>query len=278
MLLINLREAEFKKIISDKAEEIGMLNGLYVSTSGLLMQQSRLDTISNNLANMNTNAFKKDMAVFSVYRPKDERYPQNFIRETSYNKTINTAVMLDDIATDHRRGHMSKTDNSFDFALEQENAFFAIDTPWGIRYTRDGAFTRNADGDLVTQEGYPVMSRNAQGTANINIPRNARFETDKIGTIYTNGVPGTRIMVVEFDNLEKLQKVGRNQYAAVGIEPAEADNAGVRQGYLEGSNVNPIAEMVQMVEASRGYEMYSKAVQTFDEIEGQAATKISSQA
>ncbi len=255
-----------------------MLNGLYVSTSGLLMQQSRLDTISNNLANMNTNAFKKDMAVFSVYRPKDERYPQNFIRETSYNKTINTAVMLDDIATDHQIGHITKTDNRLDFALEQENAFFAVDTPWGIRYTRDGAFTRNADGDLVTQEGYPVMSRNAQGTANINIPQNVRFEADETGTLYTDGIPGEQLMIVEFDDIEKLQKVGRNHYAAVDIEPVEAENAGVRQGYLEGSNVNPLAEMVQMVEASRGYEMYSKAVQTFDEIEGQAATKISSQA
>lgn len=255
-----------------------MLNGLYVSTSGLLMQQSRLDTISNNLANMNTNAFKKDMAVFSVYRPKDDRYPQNFIRETSYNKTINTAVMLDDIATDHQAGHMKSTGNRFDFALKQENAFFAIDTPWGIRYTRDGSFTVNSEGDLVTQEGYPVMSRNAQGTANINVPQNAAFEADETGTFYINGVAGDQLLIVEFEDMEYLQKVGRNQYAAVDTEPIELDNPGLMQGFVEGSNVNPIAEMVQMVEASRGYEMYSKAVQTFDEIESQAATKISSQA
>ena len=255
-----------------------MVNGLYVSTSGLLMQQSRLDTISNNLANMNTNAFKKDMAVFSVYRPKDDRYPQNYIRESHYNKTINTAVMLDDIVTNHTNGQIKQTNNKYDFALTKENAFFAIDTPWGIRYTRDGAFTRNSDGNLVTQDGYPVMSRNAQGTANINVPQNARFETDANGNIYINGVQAEQLLIVEFDNLENLQKVGRNQYAAVDVEPVELDNAGLKQGFVEGSNVNPISEMVQMIEASRGYELYSKAVQTFDELESQAATKISSQA
>lgn len=255
-----------------------MVNGLYVTTSGLLMQQSRLDTISNNLANMNTNAFKKDMAIFSVYRPKDDRYPQNYIRESHYNKTINTAVMLDDIVTNHTQGQVKPTNNKFDFALTKQNAFFAIDTPWGIRYTRDGSFTRNADGDLVTQDGYPVMSRNAEGTANINVPQNMQFETDEEGTIYLNGVPGNQLLIVEFENLENLQKVGRNQYAAVDMEPIELDNAGLMQGFVEGSNVNPISEMVQMIEASRGYEMYSKAVQTFDEIESQAASKISNQA
>ncbi len=213
-----------------------MLNGLYVSTSGLLMQQSRLDTISNNLANMNTNAFKKDMAVFSVYRPKDDRYPQNFIRETHYNKTINTAVMLDDIVTNHSKGQFKQTGNKFDFALTKENAFFAIDTPWGIRYTRDGSFTKNSDGDLVTQDGYPVMSRGAQGTANINIPENSRIEVDSTGTIYNNGVPGEQFLIVEFENLENLQKVGRNQYAAVDIEPLELDEAGLKQGFNPASS------------------------------------------
>ncbi|MDE7170120.1 MAG: flagellar basal-body rod protein FlgF [Mucispirillum sp.] len=256
-----------------------MQNGLYVATSGMLMQQNRVDTISNNLANMNNNGFKRDRAVFSVFRPDDKRYPQNFIRETHYNKTINTAVLLHENSANFEMGPIKETGNTFDFAIKQENAFFAIDTPWGIRYTRDGAFTLNENGELVTAEGYHVMSRNAQGTANIVIDQNARFEVDKTGTIYANGIAGDRLMIVEFDknDLRQLQKVGRNQFAAVDIEPMDADNAGVRQGYVEGANVDPIAEMVRMIDASRGYEMYAKVVQTHDEISQKAASQILTQ-
>lgn len=254
-----------------------MQNGLYIATSGLLMQQNRVDSISNNIANMNTNAYKRDRAVFSIHRPEESRYPQNFIRQSSYNKTINTAVLLHESSSSFEAGPLKETGNKFDFAIEQDNAFFAIDTPWGIRYTRDGAFTLNENGELVTAEGYRVMGRNAQGTSNIVVNQNARFEVDKTGTIYANGVVDDQFLIVEFDDVRQLQKVGRNQYAAVDIEPADADNAGVRQGYVEGANVDPIAEMVRMIDASRGYEMYAKVVQTYDEINQKSATQIVTQ-
>ncbi len=174
-------------------------------------------------------------------------------------------------------GHIKETGNKFDFAIQQDNAFFAIDTPWGIRYTKDGAFTINDNGELVTAEGYRVMSRNAEGTANIVVDQNARFEVDKTGTIYANGIAGDQLMIVEFDDVRQIQKVGRNQFAAVDIEPTDADNAGVKQGYIEEANVDPIAEMVRMIEASRGYEMYAKVVQTHDEISQKAASQILTQ-
>ena len=174
-------------------------------------------------------------------------------------------------------GPIKETGNKFDFAIQQENAFFAIDTPWGVRYTRDGSFTLNDNGELVTAEGFKVMSRNAQGTANIQVDQNARFEVDKTGTVYANGIAGDQLMIVEFDDVRQLQKVGRNQFAAVDIEPIDADNAGIRQGYVEGANVDPIAEMVHMIEASRGYEMYAKVVQTHDEISQKSATQILTQ-
>lgn len=255
-----------------------MQNGLYVAASGMIMQQTRLDTISNNLANMNTNAFKKDVPVFSLYKPSEERHPQKLIRETLYNKTINSAVILDDITVNHTRGAFKSTGNRLDFAMANEKAFFAVDTPWGVRYTRDGAFTMNSDGELVTQDGYPVLSRAAQGTANINIPQNATIEVDKNGVIYANGVPGEALLTVEFEDTARLQKVGRNEYTAVDIEPIDAAAPDVRQGFLEGANVEPITEMVRMVEASRGYEMYSKAIQTHDDMNQKAATRIMGQA
>lgn len=255
-----------------------MQNGLYVASSGLVMQQTRLDVISNNLANMNTNAFKKETPVFTLYKPNETRHPQTVIRESLYNKTINSAVLLDDITTHHGRGSFKLTDNKFDFALGKENAFFAVETPWGVRYTRDGAFTLNSDGELVTHEGYPVLSRAAQGTANINIPQNAEINVDKNGIIYANGLPGETLLITEFEDTARLQKVGRNQWAAVDTEGVESDAPDVRQGFLEISNVDPITEMVRMVEASRGYEMYAKVIQTHDDMNQQAANKIMGQA
>lgn len=258
-----------------------MQNGLYVATSGMLMQQNRLDTISNNLANMNNNGYKRDRSVFSVYRPDDERYPQNYIRRTHYNKTINTATLLHENSVNFEKGTLKETDNTFDFALTKDNAFFAIDTPWGVRYTRDGAFTVNENGELVTAEGFNVLSKNGQGVGNIIVDQNARFEVDKDGTIYANGVPGDKLLIVGFDDLAQLQKVGRNQFAAVNTEPFDIDstfaNPGVKQGFVEVANVDPIAEMTRMIDAARGYEMYAKAVQTHDEINQKAASQILTQ-
>lgn len=254
-----------------------MQNGLYVASSGLVMQQTRLDVISNNLANINSNSFKKETPVFTLYKPNETRHPQTMIRESLYNKTINSAVLLDDINTHHGRGAFKETGNKLDFALGKENAFFAVETPWGVRYTRDGAFTLNSDGALVTHDGFPVLSRGAQGTANINIPQNADIAVDKNGVIYANGLPGETLLITEFEDTANLQKVGRNQWAAVDTEGADAASPEVRQGTLETSNVDPILEMVRMVEASRGYEMYAKVVQAHDDMNQQAASKIMGQ-
>ncbi len=252
-----------------------MLNGLYTATSGMLMQQTRLDVISNNLSNVNTTGFKKEQAVFSVFRPNEERLPQTWIRNTLYNRSINSAVILDDIYTNHENGELKQTGNVFDLALVKENAFFSIDTPWGLRYTRSGDFTMNENGDLVTREGFPVMSNQAEGDP-INIPDGTNISTDRQGNIYSDGVIISTLGISEFDDLSYLQKVGRNLFAAVDIEPTPAVNPQMYQGFLEDSNVNPISEMVRMIDASRGYEIYAKVVQTHDDILSASASKISS--
>ncbi len=255
-----------------------MLNGLYSSTSGLLMQQQRLDTISNNLANVNTAAYKKDTSVFTLYRPEfDQRYPQNYIKESLYNETINSVVQLDDVVTNFERGHFKQTSNTFDVALENPNAFIAIETPWGVRYTRSGEFTLNNEGELVTQDGFNVMSANNPGTENIVIPQGQDIQMTIDGAIHADNVAVDAIMIVEFDEVANLQKVGRNQYTAVGTEGVQTANGGVRQGFIEASNVNAIGEMVKMIDASRGYEMYSKVVQTHDDTMQQSNSRIAGQ-
>jgi flagellar basal-body rod protein FlgG len=254
-------------------QEIIMQNGLYVATSGLLMQQMRVDNISNNLSNVNTNGFKKDLALFSDYRPVDKRFPQNWVQKTLYNKTINSSVKLDDIYTNHEQGHFVPTNNSLDLALEDPNNFFAVETPWGIRYTKNGEFTLNSDGEMVTRDGFNVLDANTN--APIQIPQNmGAISITKEGQVFAGDTNIAQVGVAHFNDLEYLQKVGHNLYTAVDILPQVPENPTVLQGFVESSNVNPIQEMVLMVDAMRGFEMYQKMIQTYDTLNEQASTAI----
>lgn len=250
-----------------------MMNGLYVATSGLLMQEKRVNTISNNIANVNTNGFKKDLAVFSDYRPNNKNFPQHWIQKTLYNKTINASVELDDIYTDHEQGHFVKTGNVFDMALQDDNNFFAVETPWGIRYTRDGEFTLNSDGELVTRNGFNLLDRNT-GAPLLIPPGTQQLYITQTGDVLADNANIGQIDVAHFTDLEYLQKTGNNLYAAVDILPQLPDNPSVLQGFVESSNVNPIDEMVQMIDAMRGFEMYQKMIQTYDGLNEQAANNI----
>jgi flagellar basal-body rod protein FlgG len=251
-----------------------MLNGLYVATSGLLMQEARVGAISNNLANINTAGYKRDLPVFSEYRPIDKRIPQNWIQKSLYNKTINSSVKLDEISVNHLTGPLKETGNKFDLALDNANQFFAVETPWGIRYTRDGEFTLNSQGELVTQDGFNLLDR-ATG-APLIIPPNAEdINITPDGTIYiNNNNPIGEIDIAAFTETGKLQKTGRNLFTAVGILPEIPENIKVSQGFVEMSNSSPILEMVRMVEALRGFEMYQKVVQTYDSLNDKAANEI----
>jgi flagellar basal-body rod protein FlgG len=250
-----------------------MQNGLYVAASGLLMQEARVSAISNNLANINTAGYKRDLPVFSEYRPIDRRVPQNWIQKTLYNKTINSSVKLDEISVNQTSGPLKETGNKFDLALDNPNHFFAVETPWGIRYTRDGEFTLNDRGELVTQDGFNLLDR-ATG-APIVIPDGT--DTPNItpdGIVNINNAPVAQIDIAAFTETEKLQKVGRNLFTAVGILPEEPAGLKVSQGFVEMSNASPILEMVRMVEALRGFEMYQKMVQTYDSLNDKAANEI----
>ncbi|MDR2104346.1 MAG: flagellar basal-body rod protein FlgF [Deferribacteraceae bacterium] len=250
-----------------------MQNGLYVAASGLLMQEARVSAISNNLANINTAGYKRDLPVFSEYRPIDRRMPQNLIQKSLYNKTINSSVKLDEISVNQTAGPLKETGNKFDLALENPKQFFAVETPWGIRYTRDGEFTLNAEGQLVTHDGFYLLDR-ATG-APIVVPANAgQPNITPDGAIYVNNAPIGEIDIAAFTETEKLQKVGRNLFSAVGILPEIPENIKLSQGFVEMSNVNPILEMVRMVDALRGFEMYQKMVQTYDSLNDKAANDI----
>ncbi|MDQ7042341.1 MAG: flagellar hook-basal body complex protein, partial [Sulfurimonas sp.] len=142
-----------------------MQTGYYAAAAGMVTQFNRLDTIANNLANVNTVGFKEDNLVVGdfmrIYQEKRDDLPnENNTKESAafINRTMTRAPKVVDAFTNHSLGTMQKTANSLDFALSSEGLFFAVQTPQGVKFTRDGSFTKNDEGVLVTKEGYEVLS------------------------------------------------------------------------------------------------------------------------
>lgn len=250
-----------------------MLNGLYTATSGMLQQERRLDVISNNLANINTVGFKKETPTFETYLREGKKFPETIIRESLYNKTINSAVSLAHIGVDFSSGNLKETGKTFDLALSNPNAFFAIDTPFGVKFTRAGNFMLDENRALVTQEGFKVISTNVQNNDGIIIP-NGKVSINEDGQIYVDNLLVDAISIVEFENLENLQKTGYNLFTALNTLPIDADNPGVMQGYLEMSNINPLTEMVNMISSQRAFETYQKVIRTIDTLNDRAANEL----
>ncbi|ADD69240.1 fagellar hook-basal body protein [Denitrovibrio acetiphilus DSM 12809] len=248
-----------------------MINGLYTATSGMAMQQRRMDIISSNLANLNTVGHKKEVGVFSEYIANASETPDDIIRNSDYNKMINSTVRLDDIKVNFQQGYLKETGNSMDMALTNPNAFFAVDTPYGVRFTRDGSFILNEQGELTTKDGFKVVS-NMDSLQPVQMVEGAIVNEE--GEMLLEGALVNNIEIAQFEDLSALQKTGRNLYVAVDALPDVAENPGLMTGYLEGSNVNPVEEMVKMIEASRGFETYSKIITTFDEIDSKAVNEV----
>lgn len=246
-----------------------MLNGLYVATSGMMMQEKIVSSISNNLANVHTNGYKKDSYTFKNYVAKATRYPENIIRGSLYNKTINNVVQLDKNYNDYSSGPIHQTGNKLDLALGDPKSFFTVETPFGLRFTRDGAFSLNSNNELVTSDGYRVLSNNNQP---ITINGDVSILAD--GSILINGVQTDQLAIITFDDMDKLQKSGRNLFSAIDILPQESENPQLMQGYIEGSNVNAVSEMVKMIEAHRGFETYQRVIATIDQLNDKASNEI----
>jgi flagellar basal-body rod protein FlgG len=256
-----------------------MQTGYYSSAAGMVTQFNRLDTIANNLANVNTVGFKEDNLVVGdfmrVYKEaRDELSLQNNTKESAQfiNRSMTRAPQVVDEYTNYSQGTMQKTDNTLDFALSREGLFFAVKTPEGIRLTRDGSFTTNDEGKLVTKQGYEVLPDDyfkSGNTISIN-QEDSIIAVDKNGQINTN-VPNTvlltqssKLFVAQPEDLAKLQKEGDNLYKLDEVNTLTpiANSGAVMQGFVEKSNVNAVDMMTQMIETNRLVGMYQKAMDT----------------
>jgi len=253
-----------------------MNRALYVAKTGLEAQDFRLATISNNLANANTYAYKTGRAEFNDLMYQNVRQPgaqatQNEENTFPSGLQLGTGVKAIGVQKIHTQGNAMVTDNQLDVMIEGKGFFQALDQDGNIMYTRDGSFEVNQNGDLVTSSGYLVEP-------NINIPLNTTevFITgDGVVSAKEPGNPQPvavgQIELATFINPSGLESTGKNFYVetlasgAPNVKNPEIEEAGsLLQGALESSNVNTVEELIGMIEAQRTYEMNSKAISAAD--------------
>ncbi len=254
-----------------------MVKGLYTAYTGMIQQQKRLDTVSNNLANASTNGYKREGVTSISFREmlgikiKDLSVP--LLNEPIGYHSL--GVKIGEGYTDYSQGSFKETGNTYDLALEG-NGFFAISFMdkqgnESIKYSRDGQFTTDVDGTLRTLEGDYVMGE----SGNIVIPTDAsQIQINISGEVYADGEYVDTLQIVDFEDYNYLKKYGENLYDIVdGAVEKEAD-ALLRQGYLEMSNINVVKEMVEMITISRAYESNQKLIQTSDEMLDKSVNQI----
>ena len=255
-----------------------MIRSLWIARTGLDAQQTQLDVISNNLANVSTNGFKRGRAVFEDLLYQTLRQPgaqSSQQTQIPSGLQLGTGVRPVSTARIFTQGNIQKTDNSLDVAV-QGNGFFQVLLPDGTTgYTRDGSFQKDNQGQIVTADGYPVQP-------NITIPANAltvSIGTDGTVSITQSGTAATTqigsIQLATFINPGGLQSIGQNLFletAASGTPtpntPGTNGDGIVNQGYVETSNVNVAEELVTMIQTQRAYELNSKVVSTSDAMLG----------
>ena len=181
------------------------------------------------------------------------------------------------VYTDHSSGPLKQTGDDFDLALEGDG-FFCVQTPDGVQYTRKGDFTLNADGVLVTRNGFPVLGEGGEitVTSNENPNQYAKFAVDEQGNVSVDGKQVDTLRVVTIAELDRLTKTGDTLFKApvAGAGEVKAENFRVSQGFIELSNVDAVKMMTEMIEVLRGYESYQKVIQAADDANSKAINQI----
>jgi flagellar basal-body rod protein FlgF len=277
------------------------MKNIWVPLSGQVAQQQKVETIANNVANANTIGFKKDALVFKEHLtaltkgvedidiPRKEFSPADFYHTQGAE---NAMVVVDGSFTIFEQGTMIPTSNPLDLALKGEG-FIEVLTDTGVRFTRKGNLSLSRDGELVTDQGFKVLSalnvteENLREPASagsvpppeqriLKVPTNMKLTINNEGEVLTRDGAIGKISVVEFKDSHALRKEGNSLY----ITPDETNivriniKTTVNQGFLEGSNVNAIEEMSELIKAHRHFESIQKAINAYDQISGKAANEI----
>ena len=253
-----------------------MMRSLWIAKTGMEAQQTQLDNISNNLANVATNGYKRSHAVFEDLIYQNMRQAgANSTDQTTLPTGLQVGLGVRPVATAriYTQGNLQQTSNNLDLAIKGDG-FFQVQMPDGTTaYTRDGSFQLNANGQMVTSNGYTVLP-------GITIPANAQSLTiGNDGTVsvtlpsQTTAQTVGQIQMANFVNPAGLAPKGQNLFAETSASgtpntgaPSSNGLGALQQGFVETSNVNVVEELVQMIQTQRAYELNSKAVQTSDQM------------
>ena len=255
-----------------------MLKGLYVAHMGMVNEQNRMDSLTNNLANASTVGFKKEGSTSQAFddiltvKIKDAFVGTQNVQRTGIN---NPGVKIGKNYTDFTQGSFRITDNIYDLALSGAG-FFALEYTnkageTSVKYTRAGQFTLNKEGFLVNQDGDYVLDVNDK---RIQIDTLKDAAIAKNGLITQEGREIAHIKVVDFEDYDYLEKSGENYYTHMEGAKTKEATAEVNSGYLEMSNVQTVSEMVNLISITRAYESNQKIIQTYDESLGIAVSQL----
>lgn len=245
-----------------------MVKGLYTAYTGMLHEQHRMDVLTNNLANSATTGYKKEGATAQAF---DDILGYKIKDTSEYNipkrmGTLHMGVKIGEGYTDYGQGAFRATENTFDLALSG-SGFFTIEFTnkageVSIKYGRDGSFTLNEAGNLVTKDGDYVLDT---GGNHIQLDPLHGASVDRMGNIYQNDEFVAQIQITDFTDYNYLEKYGENLYQPVEGATEQPATAKVYSGYLEMSNVQVVSEMVELINVTRAYEANQKIIQTMDE-------------
>ena len=253
-----------------------MVKGLYTAYTGMINEQHRMDVLTNNLANAYNVGYKKEGATSQAFdevlavKIKDTTDP---VRAKSLGK-ISLGVKIGENYTDFSQGSLRETHNNYDMAIAG-TGFFTVEFKnkageTSTKYTRDGSFTLNKDGYLVTQEGDFVLGNN--GRIQLNTLQNSVI--DKQGNIMQQGNLVATLKITDFEDYNYLEKYGENYYQPVEGAREKNGEYQIATGFLEMSNMKVVSEMVEMISVSRAYETNQKLIQTYDSTLEIAASQI----
>ena len=253
-----------------------MMRSLWIAKTGMEAQQTQLDNISHNLANVATNGYKRSHAVFEDLIYQNMRQAgANSTEQTQLPTGLQVGLGVRPVATAriYTQGNLQQTSNNLDLAIKGDG-FFQIQMPDGTTaYTRDGSFQLNANGQMVTNNGYTLLP-------GVTIPANAQSLTiGNDGTVSVT-LPGQataqtvgQLQLANFVNPAGLDPLGQNTYAETAASgtpntgtPGQNGLGMLQQGFVETSNVNVVEELVGMIQTQRAYELNSKAIQTSDQM------------
>ena len=272
-----------------------MLKGLYTAYTGMLNEQHRMDVMTNNLANADTNGYKKEGATSQAfdnvlaYKIKDLSEPGNLPKLLSTPKAIdeyeanneanenymqrrvrrvgmNLGVKTGENYVDYSEGPIKTTGNTFDLAIS-DRGFFAVEYTnkegeTSTKYTRDGNFTMDRQGYLVTQDGDFVLDTNGR---QIKMNPALQVSIDRAGNITQDGVDVATIGLTDFEDYDYLKRFGENFFEAVDGATEIESESDIYSGYLELSNISVVTEMVNMIAIQRQYDSNQKVITTYDD-------------